>query len=302
MKYKNYYKILGLSNDKATDEDIKNSYRKLAKLYHPDINPGDVVAAEKFKDINEAYQILGSEESKKKYDRVHFAYKIKDGFNFSNIKDAFNGENGFNEFFEMFVGKNEKNVVTNLDKKQNKNIPIPGEDVESEIEATLEEVFNGEEKKIAFKTTDGKMKTITVKIPQGIRNGGKIRIADQGKPGKNGGAQGDLYIKVNILKHEKYKLDGANLIVDLPLTPWEAALGCNIEIESIDSKVLIAVPAGIQSGEKLRIASHGYYDGYGLRGDLLAEVKIVVPKTLTKEETQLYTNLKNISCFSPRGN
>ena len=302
MKYKNYYKILGLSNDKATDEDIKNSYRKLAKLYHPDINPGDVVAAEKFKDINEAYQILGSEESKKKYDRVHFAYKIKDGFNFSNIKDAFNGENGFNEFFEMFVGKNEKNVVTNLDKKKNKNIPIPGEDVESEIEATLEEVFNGEEKKIAFKTTDGKMKTITVKIPQGIRNGGKIRIADQGKPGKNGGAQGDLYIKVNILKHEKYKLDGANLIVDLPLTPWEAALGCNIEIESIDSKVLIAVPAGIQSGEKLRIASHGYYDGYGLRGDLLAEVKIVVPKTLTKEETQLYTNLKNISCFSPRGN
>ncbi|MBO5179102.1 MAG: J domain-containing protein [Clostridia bacterium] len=302
MKYKNYYKILGLSNDKATDEDIKNSYRKLAKLYHPDINPGDVIAAEKFKDINEAYQILGSEESKKKYDRVHFAYKLKDGLNFSNIKDAFNGENGFNEFFEMFVGKNEKNVVTNLDKKQNKNIPIPGEDIESEIEATLEEVFNGEEKKIAFRTTDGKMKTITVKIPQGIRNGGKIRIADQGKPGKNGGAQGDLYIKVNILKHEKYKLDGANLLMDLPLTPWEAALGCNIEIESIDSKVLIAVPAGIQSGEKLRIASHGYYDGYGLRGDLLAEVKIVVPKTLTKEETQLYTNLKNISCFSPRGN
>lgn len=302
MKYKNYYKILGLSNDKATDEDIKNSYRKLAKLYHPDINPGDAVAAEKFKDINEAYQILGNEESKKKYDRVHFAYKLKDGFNFSNIKDAFNGENGFNEFFEMFVGKNEKNVVTNLDKKQNKNIPIPGEDIESEIEATLEEVFNGEEKKIAFKTTDGKMKTITVKIPQGIRNGGKIRIADQGKPGKNGGAQGDLYIKVNILKHEKYKLDGANLLTDLPLTPWEAALGCNIEIESIDSKVLIAVPAGIQSGEKLRIASHGYYDGYGLRGDLLAEVKIVVPKTLTKEETQLYTNLKNISCFSPRDN
>ncbi|MBR4111040.1 MAG: J domain-containing protein [Clostridia bacterium] len=302
MKYKNYYKILGLSNDKATDEDIKNSYRKLAKLYHPDINPGDTVAAEKFKDINEAYQILGSEESKKKYDRVHFAYKLKDGLNFSNIKDAFNGENGFNEFFEMFVGKNEKNVVTNLDKKQNKNIPIPGEDIESEIEASLEEVFNGEEKKIAFKTTNGKMKTITVKIPQGIRNGGKIRIADQGKPGKNGGAQGDLYIKVNILKHEKYKLDGANLLMDLPLTPWEAALGCNIEIESIDSKVLIAVPAGIQSGEKLRIASHGYYDGYGLRGDLLAEVKIVVPKTLTKEETQLYTNLKNISCFSPRSN
>ena len=146
------------------------------------------------------------------------------------------------------------------------------------------------------------MKTITVKIPQGIRNGGKIRIADQGKPGKNGGAQGDLYIKVNIVKHHKYKLDGANLLVDLPLTPWEAALGCNIEIESVDSKVLITIPAGIQSGEKLRIASHGYYDAYGVRGDLLAEVKVVVPKQLTKEETQLYKQLKNISCFSPRKN
>lgn len=302
MKYKNYYKILGLSSDKATEEDIKSSYRKLAKQYHPDINPGDALAAENFKNINEAYQILGNEESKKKYDRIHFAYKLKDGLSFSSIKEAFNNESGFSDFFEMFVGKNDKNVVTNLDKKNKKDMPIPGEDIESEIDATLEEVFWGEEKKIAFKTTDGKMKTITIKLPQGIRNGGKIRIANQGKLGKNGGAQGDLYIKVNIAQHEKYKLDGANLIADLLLTPWEAALGCNIEVESIDSKVLITIPAGIQSGEKLRIASHGYYDGYGSRGDLLAEIKIVVPKQLTKEETQLYKQLKNISCFSPRKN
>lgn len=302
MKYKNYYKILGLNSDKATEEDIKSSYRKLAKLYHPDINPGDMHAAENFKNINEAYQVLGNEETRKKYDRLHFAYKLKDGLNFSNIKGAFNSENGFSDFFEMFVGKSDKNIVTNLDKKQNKDIPIPGEDIESEIDATLEEVFWGEEKKIAFKTTDGKMKTITVKIPQGIRNGGKIRIAEQGKLGRNGGTQGDLYIKVNILQHEKYKLDGANLIVELPLTPWEAALGCNIEVQGIDSKVLVTIPAGIQSGEKLRIASHGYYDGYGSRGDLLAEVKVVVPKQLTKEETQLYKQLKNISCFSPRKN
>lgn len=181
MKYKNYYKILGLNSDKATEEDIKSSYRKLAKQYHPDINPGDALAAENFKNINEAYQVLGNEESKKKYDRLHFAYKLKDGLNFSSIKDTFNSENGFSNFFEMFVGKSEKKVVTNLDKKAQKDVPIPGEDVESEIDVTLEEVFWGEEKKIAFKTTDGKMKTITIKIPQGIRNGGKIRIAEQGK-------------------------------------------------------------------------------------------------------------------------
>lgn len=297
MKYKNYYKILGLDNDKATLDDIKSSYRKLAKLYHPDINPGDEVAAEKFKNINEAYQVLTNDEARKKYDRLHFAYKLKDGLNFSNIKDAFNGENGFSEFFETFVGKNEKKVVTNLEKK---NIPIQGENIESEIDVSLEEVFNGSERKIAFKTTDGKVKTITVKIPQGIRNLGKIRIPNEGKLGKNGGERGDLYIKVKIAEHEKLKLDGGNLVTTLPLTPWEAALGCNIELATINERVLITVPAGSTSGEKLRIAGHGYYDSYGNRGDLLVEVKIVVPKTLTKEETQLYIDLKNISQFSPR--
>lgn len=297
MKYKNYYKILGLESSKASDDDIKNAYRKLAKQYHPDINPNDEVSAEKFKDINEAYQVLGNQDSKRKYDRIHFAYRLKDGFDVKNNINA----SGFSEFVGMFVGKSpKKSVVTNLDKDD--DIEIPGENLESEMEVTLEEGFYGAEKKLAFRQIDGKLKTISVKIPQGIRNGSKIRIAEQGKLGKNGGKTGDLLIKVKLIEDEKYKLDGANFIVDLPITPWEAALGCKMEIQNIDSKILITVPAGVQSGEKLRVANNGYFDGYGGRGDLLLNLRIVVPKELTEQEKELFNKFKQISRFTPRNN
>jgi curved DNA-binding protein len=303
MKYKNYYKILGLKDDKTSIEEVKAAYRKLAKEFHPDINKNNDLASSKFKDINEAYQVLGDEVARKKYDRIHFAYKIKNGFNFSDAKEKINTDNGFSEFFNMFFGKREQgNVSTNLDKNLNKKIPIQGEDLESEIEATLEETFFGGEKKVAFRTTDGKMKTISVRIPQGIRDGEKIRLASQGKPGINGGENGDLYIRIKIIKHNKFKLEGSNLVTEIPITPWEAALGCKLEIENIDSNILITVPAGIQSGERLRIANNGYKNGYGGRGDLLAEIKIVVPKELTEEERNLFHKFNEVSKFFPRGN
>lgn len=298
MKYKNYYKILELDGNKVSDDDIKVAYRRLAKQYHPDINPNNEMAAEKFKDINEAYQILSNDETRKKYDRVHFAYRLKDSF---SAKENINTESGFSNFVNMFFGKqNENNIVTNLDKNLEKNIPIPGDDLESEMEVTLEDVFFGAEKKLAFRTTNGKMKTITVKIPKGIRDGERIRIADQGKPGKNGGATGDLYIKLKFREHEIYKLSGTDFIVDLPISPWEAALGCKMEIKNIDSNILVTIPAGTESGEKLRIANNGYFDGYGGRGDLLLSVRIVIPKELTTEEKALFSKLKQISRFTPR--
>ena len=298
MKYKNYYKILGLKNEKVTDDEIKNAYRHLAKKYHPDINGGNESITEKFKEVNEAYQILGDATSRKKYDRIHFAYKFKDGFSFDNTRNKVDTENGFSEMFNMVFGKkNEPKVKTNLDKK---NYPIIGEDLESEIEISLEEAFFGAEKKIAFKTVNNGLKTLTVKVPRGIRKGEKIRLQDQGKPGKNGGANGDLYIKVNILKHEKFKLEGPDLILDLPLSPWEAALGCNVEVQNIDSNIFIEVPANVVSGERLRVANSGYLDSTGLRGDLLLEIKIMIPKRLTEEEKKLFKELKTISKYSPR--
>lgn len=178
MKYKNYYKILGLKNEKVSDDEIKLAYRHLAKLYHPDINGGNEAITEKFKEVNEAYQVLGNQTSRKRYDRGYFAYKFRDGF--SKEQNKINTENGFSEMFNMVFGKkNESSIKTNLDKK---DYPMVGEDLESEIEITLEEAFFGAEKKIAFKTINTGLKTINVKVPRGIRSGERIRLSGQGKP------------------------------------------------------------------------------------------------------------------------
>lgn len=295
MKYKNYYKILGLKSSKVTDDEIKSAYRKLAKKYHPDINPGNLAAAENFKDVNEAYQVLADEDLKRKYDRKHFVYSFKDTVSIKNLKEKIDAT-GTSQFVEMFIGKQS----VKINKKKNPNAPIPGENLESEINVTLIEAFNGSNKKISFKGKDDKMKTITVKIPSGIVDGGKIRIKGQGKPGKNGGAIGDLLIKVKIQKHKYFDLDKSNLICDLPITPSEAALGTSLNIEGIDSKVNIAIKAGTESGEILRIQEKGYFDENRNRGDLIAKVKIVVPKKMSDEERELYEKLQKITSFMPR--
>ena len=144
------------------------------------------------------------------------------------------------------------------------------------------------------------MKTFSVKIPAGIRDGEKIRLLGQGKQGKNGGKHGDMFIKININENEKFKLKGYDIVTDLFLSPWEAALGKRVNIETIDDEVSLYVPPGIQSGEKVRIPKKGYIDGRGGRGDLIAEVKTVVPKRLTEDEKELFEKLKSISEFNPR--
>lgn len=145
------------------------------------------------------------------------------------------------------------------------------------------------------------MKSFSVKVPSGIRQGEKIRLIGQGKQGENGGKNGDLFIKININKNKKFKLDGYDLITDLYISPWEAALGKKVEIETMEDKVNLYIPAGIQSGERMRIAKKGFRDGQGGRGDLVAEIKTVVPKELTEEEKELFIKLKDVSTFNPRG-
>ena len=144
------------------------------------------------------------------------------------------------------------------------------------------------------------MKTFSVKIPEGIRNGEKIRLLGQGKLGKNGGKNGDLFIKINFKKNNKFRLEGYDIVTDLFLSPWEAALGKRVNIEAIDDTISLYVPPGIQSGEKVKIPQKGYKDGRGSRGDLVAEVKTVVPKKLTEDEKELFEKLKVISDFNPR--
>ena len=144
------------------------------------------------------------------------------------------------------------------------------------------------------------MKTFTVKVPEGILDGEKIRLLGQGKKGKNGGKNGDLFIKINIQDGKKYKLKGLDIYTDLKITPWEAALGTRISVDSIDETLSLCIPQGTESGEKVRIPNKGYKDGKGGRGDLIAEVKIMIPKNMSEEEKQLFEQFNKISKYNPR--
>jgi len=284
MIYKDYYKILDLKTSRVSIDEIKVAYRAAAKKYHPDLNVGDSLAEERIKDINEAYRTLSVPASKRKYDRI---WNSRNNINnYQKIK----GKNIFN----MFLGNTEINEETD------RKLPQRGEDIETEINVKLEEAFYGLEKKISLRTVDGKMKTFSVKVPDGIRNGEKIRLIGQGKPGKNGGKNGDLFIKINIENSKTFKLFSSDLYTDLLLTPWEAALGTRTNVQTIDGETTIYIPQGMESGEKIKIPNKGYKDGKGGRGDLVAEIKIVVPKKLTEEENNLFEKLKKVSKFSPR--
>lgn len=296
MIFKDYYKILNLETSKITPQELKIAYREAAKKYHPDININDKFAEEKFKDINEAYRVLSNSSSKRKYDRLW-----NNNVGKKKKYEESQRQNGskFSEFFTMFFG-NISNEDENTINKSDKKIPIRGENVETEINLSIEETYYGTEKKISLRTLKGKMKTFTVKVPAGIRDQEKIRLIGQGKAGINGGKNGDLFIKVNIQNSKRFKLNGIDLYTDLRLTPWEAALGTRATINTIEDTTSVYVPKGIESGEKIRIQGKGYKDGKGGKGDLIAEVKIVVPKQLTNEEEQLYKKLEEVSSFNPR--
>lgn len=299
MVFKDYYNILELKTNKVSSEQIKNAYRLAVKKNHPDLNVKDKLAEEKIKDINEAYKVLSNSQTKRKYDRMWTR-------NNTNLKQKqYKEENrktnsAFSEFFYMFFG----NVQDGKEKKHNRNkeekVQIKGENIETNIDVEIEEVFYGLDKKISLRTVDGKMKVFTVSIPAGIHNGEKIRLIGQGKPGINGGRNGDLFIRVNINDNNRFKLQGNDLHTNLYLTPWEAALGTTATLYSIDEGTQINIPKGVQTGEILKVEGKGYKDGKGSRGDLIAKVNIMVPKELNNEEEELFEKLKAISSFNPR--
>lgn len=289
MVVKNYYKILDLETSHVSIEEIKTAYRQAAKKYHPDLNVGDNLAEERIKDINEAYKVLSVPSSKRRYDRMWNSKFRKGQKAFSKSQKG--------AILGMFLGD-----IDNIEKRQDtkqKN-PIKGQNIETQINISIEEAFFGLEKQIGLKDTEGNLKTYTVKIPQGIRNGEKIRLIGQGKNGQNGGKNGDLLIKINIENDKKFKLKGNDIYTVLPLTPWEAALGIRTSVKSLDSETKVYIPEGIQSGEKVRIANKGYYINKENRGDLVAEIKVVVPNNISKEEKKLYEQLKAVSNFNPR--
>ena len=292
MVFKNYYKILDLETSRVSIDEIRQAYRQAAKKYHPDLNVGNNLAEEKIKDINEAYKTLSNPASKRKYDRIWNS-------NFEKGKKAFSSKNEKNVFRTMFLGNVEQEDVKPK-KEKNKN-PIKGENIETEIKVNLYDAFYGLDKQISLKNVDGKTKNFSVKIPQGIRQGEKIRLIGLGKEGKNGGKNGDLFLKVKIEDEKEFKLRGYDIYTELKLTPWEAALGTKVNIKTIDEETKIYIPKGIQSGEEIRIPNKGYIGiDKSERGDLIAKVMIVVPKRLSEEEKSIYKRLSDISKFNPR--
>ena len=288
MVLKNYYKILDLETSHVSIDEIRQAYRQAAKKYHPDLNVGDNLAEERIKDINEAYKVLSVPSSKRKYDRI---WNSKFGKGPKAFEKTQKGA-----IFNIFLGDLEENKKEEKPKKD----PVKGENIETEINVSIYDAFYGLDKQIALKDVMGNNKIYSVKIPKGIRNGEKIRLIGQGKEGQYGGKNGDLLIKINIENDKKFKLEGYDIYTDLLLTPWEAALGTRTTVKTIDDETNIYVPEGIQTGEKLRIPNKGYFASKERRGDLIAEVKVVVPKNLSKEEKNMYKKLSEISKFNPR--
>lgn len=293
MVVKDYYKILGFDTNKVNIEQIKNAYRELAKKYHPDVNNNNAKAEERFKDIGEAYNILSNSKQRKKYDRMWNYYigrKIKqhNRNKNANVKD----------FMNLFFG--ESKATEEKTETRSGVQPEKGEDINTEITASLTETYFGAMKEITFKTVDGGNRKISVKIPAGIRNNEKIRLIGQGKQGKNGGKNGDLFIKIKIKNIANLKLEGIDLHTDLLISPWESALSTKVVLNGIDEDIDIDIPKGIQSGENIVIPNKGYKDGKGGRGNLIAEVKIMMPESINDEELKLYKQLEVISKFNPR--
>lgn len=297
MIFKDYYKILGLPNSNVTTEQIKQAYREQAKKYHPDINTTSNFLEERFKDINEAYKTLSNTSTRRKYDKMWNSRIGKKQKNRGQAKKE--KKSAFAEFFQMFFGEIKNNKAKSEDINGGK-APIKGENIETEITVSIFDAFYGVEKKLALRAVNGKMREFNIKIPAGIRNEEKIRLMGQGKPGENGGKAGDLLVRIHIENDKKFKLNGVDLITNLYVTPWEAALGTKLNISSIDEEILLYIPQGTQCGESLKLKEKGYLDGKGGRGDLIINIQIMNPTDITEEEKKLFEQLKKISKYNPR--
>lgn len=299
MIFKDYYKILQLKTNKVSTHQIKIAYREQAKQYHPDVNVGNKEAEERFKDINEAYKILSNPASKRKYDRQWYRYVgSKMEYQEQDTNHSFK-----QDLFALLFGQSkQQNNDPEREKKNKKKdkYKTRGEDVETSIDITLEEAFFGVTKKISLRTVNGDLKTFTVKIPSGIRENEKIRIMNQGKSGKNGARNGDLLIRIHIQDNEKFQLEGYHIRTKLPITPWEAALGTKTKIIGIDDEMEVVIPEATQSGDEIKLPQKGYKDGKGTRGDLIVEIKIMIPNQLTEKEKEYFQKMQKISTFNPR--
>ena len=321
--FRDYYEILGVPKE-SSGEEIKKVYRRLARQYHPDLNPGNKAAEEKFKDIGEAYEILSDPAKRAQYDQFSRYWKQK---GFASGKQApkpkqwdnrSNGRNGnqevdpsqfsdFESFINQVIGvssrqdsKQETTSSTSSDPFRSpksrveytvpKSQPRPTRrDIEARLTLPLEKAYLGGNERIRLE--DGR--SLEVSMPPGMVTGQTIRLRNQGIGG------GDLYLKITVDPHPFFKLEGSNIFCQVPVTPIEAVLGGQVEAPTLDGLVKMTIPSGVRSGQRLRLANKGY-PGDGKRGDQLVEIQIVTPKNISPEERELYEKLRQIETFKPR--
>ncbi|RUM92028.1 MAG: J domain-containing protein [Thiomicrospira sp.] len=313
MEYKDYYEILGVDRS-ASEADIKKAYRKLAGKYHPDKPSGDET---KFKEINEAYEVLGDKEKRQMFDQLGPNYH--NGQNFQpppGYEDIFGGggfgggqAGGFSDFFESMFGGGfgGGGFGGQGGFGQQGGFQQKGDDQVVKVLVSLEEAVNGASKSLNiqvptannFGQVSQQPKQLKVKIPAGVKQGSRIRLSGQGAPGFGGGPNGDLYLEVDLQNHPLYRVDGEDIILNLPLTPWEAALGTKAEIPTLKGKVNMNIPAGTQSGAKLRIKGRGLGKG-DKAGNQYIVVQIHTPPADTDEAKAFYEKMAKDMPFNPR--
>ena len=325
----NYYELLGVKRDASADE-IKQSFRRLARQYHPDLNPGDKAAEDKFKDISEAYEILSDRSKRSQYDKFTGFWRKnrtkappsqpRESRDRSNDEEEFGDD--FNTFIDRLLGRKKESASSNnrertsrseasadrnprenerrnpraerAPERNNFTEPQPRlnpKNLEAELTLPLDKAYLGGRERITIQE-DGR--SLEVDMPPGMIPGQKIRLRGQGIGG------GDLYLKINVSPHQFFRLEGVNIYCQLPVTPAEAVLGGFVEVPTLDGLVKISLPQSITSGQKLRLAGKGFPGEDGKRGDQLLEIQIVIPKNLLPAERELYEKLREIESFNPR--
>ena len=311
VQFRDYYETLGVSKT-ATDDEIRSAFRKLARKYHPDVAKDKKTAEEKFKQINEAYEVLGDPEKRKKYDQLGANWNQPGGFQpppdwggqqpggfyrygggDGGVEFEFGGT-GFSDFFEAFFGGGRGRPGFG-GFGQRAAGPGRGSDVEADIMVTLEEALHGSTRTVSLRRSDSnKVETYQVKIPRGVREGQRIRLAGQGEAGERGGKSGDLFLRVRLARHPDFSVEGSDLIHEVRIAPWQAVLGTELTVPTLEGNVRLKIPSGTQTGQRFRLRERGLPSSAGKRGDLYVQVQISIPKKVSDAERELWKELARL--------
>ena len=313
VEFRDYYKTLGVSKTASADE-IKKAFRKLARQHHPDLAKDKKAAEEKFKEINEAYEVLSDAEKRKKYDELGpnwqqagagfrpppgggYAGGFPGGMGgYGGGEEEFQfGGTGFSDFFESFFGRGARGGRRGS-AFYGEDMPLRGQDAEADIMVTLEEALHGSTRQVSFtRGRSGKVETYTVKIPKGVREGQRIRLAGIGGEGSGGGQAGDLYLRVRFERHPEFTIEGADVIHEIELPVTQAVLGGEVMVPTLDGRAKLKIPPLTQNGRKFRIPGKGMPQRNGTRGDFYAVVDVELPTTLSDSQRAAWEAVAKVS-------